>query len=137
LSNGFAATEDPTGLQTICDQLGPATIEEFAQRWFAVLPLPLTEHDQASGYWWELSMRQIEVSQTIVFAQPRHARGFFEARVADNLDIGRPGPRLVAQASETAQSLSHRYPIGAGLASRTRPPRALFDLAVPSPDRPS
>jgi hypothetical protein len=25
-----------------------------------------------------------------VFTQPRHARGFFEALVADNLDIGRP-----------------------------------------------
>ncbi len=56
----------------------------------SVLPLPLTEHDQAAGYWWDLSMRQIEVSRTIVFAQPRHARGFFEALVADNLDIGRP-----------------------------------------------
>jgi len=35
-------------------------------------------------------MRQVEVSRTIVFAQPRHARSFFEALVADNLDIGRP-----------------------------------------------
>ena len=35
-------------------------------------------------------MRQVEVSRTIVFTQPRHARGFFEALVADNLDIGRP-----------------------------------------------
>jgi hypothetical protein len=55
-----------------------------------VLPLPLTDADRAAGYWWELSMRQVEVSRTIVFAQPRHARGFFEALVADNLDIGRP-----------------------------------------------
>src|SRR5438874_2426554 len=35
-------------------------------------------------------MRQIEISRTIVFTAPRHARGFFEALVADNLDIGRP-----------------------------------------------
>jgi hypothetical protein len=35
-------------------------------------------------------MRQIEVSRTLVFDAPRHARGFFEALVADNLDIGRP-----------------------------------------------
>jgi hypothetical protein len=35
-------------------------------------------------------MRQVEVSRTIVFSQPRHARAFFEALVADNLDIGRP-----------------------------------------------
>jgi hypothetical protein len=35
-------------------------------------------------------MRQVEVSRTLVFAAPRHARSFFEALVADNLDIGRP-----------------------------------------------
>src|SRR5213076_1983711 len=45
--------------------------------------------DQA-GYWWELSMRQIETSRTLVFDAPRRARGFFEALVADNLDLGRP-----------------------------------------------
>ena len=90
LSNGFAATDNPAALQQICDRLGPATIEVFVQRWLSVLPLPLTEHDRAAGYWWQLSMRQIEVSRTIVFTAPRHARSFFEALVADNLDIGRP-----------------------------------------------
>jgi hypothetical protein len=90
LSNGFAATDDPAGLQAICDRLGPGTIGVFAERWFSVLPLPLTDADRAAGYWWEISMRQIEVSRTIVFAAPRHARAFFEALVADNLDIGRP-----------------------------------------------
>jgi hypothetical protein len=90
LSNGFATCDDPARLQQICDRLGPAAIDAFAQRWFAVLPLPLTDADRSAGYWWELSMRQVEVSRTIVFAQPRHARGFFEALVADNLDIGRP-----------------------------------------------
>ena len=54
------------------------------------LPLPLTDADRAAGYWWELSMRQIEISRTLVFDAPRHARAFFEALVADNLDIGRP-----------------------------------------------
>src|SRR5215210_9130690 len=90
LSNGFAAADDPAGLQAICDRLGPGTIRVFAERWLAILPTPLTDTDRAAGCWWELSMRQIEVSRTIVFAQPRHARGFFEALVADNLDIGRP-----------------------------------------------
>ena len=90
LSNGFAATDDPAGLQAICDRLGPGQITVFAQRWLAILPVPLTDADRDAGYWWELSMRQVEVSRTIVFAQPRHARGFFEALVADNLDIGRP-----------------------------------------------
>ena len=56
----------------------------------SILPLPLTDADRAAGYWWELSMRQIEVSRTLVFDAPRRARSFFEALVADNLDIGRP-----------------------------------------------
>ncbi len=72
------------------DRLGPGTIEVFAQRWRRRLPMPLTDHDEAAGYWWELSMRQVEVSRTIVFDAPRRARGFFEALIADNLDIGRP-----------------------------------------------
>ena len=90
LSNGFAACSDPVGLQAICDRLGPGGIRVFAERWWSILPLPLTEHDRAAGYWWELSMRQVETSRTLVFDAPRHARGFFEALVTDNLDIGRP-----------------------------------------------
>jgi hypothetical protein len=35
-------------------------------------------------------MRQVEMSRTIVFDAPRRARAFFEATVADNIDIGRP-----------------------------------------------
>src|ERR1019366_3070579 len=54
------------------------------------LPLPLTPADRAAGYWWELSMRQVEVSRTLVFDAPRQARAFFEALIADNLDLGRP-----------------------------------------------
>ena len=55
-----------------------------------VIPTPLGAADRAAGFWWELSMRQVEVSRTIVFDAPRRARDFFEATVADNLDIGRP-----------------------------------------------
>jgi hypothetical protein len=110
LSNGFAAADDPVGLQAICDRLGPATIEAFVKRWLGVLPLPLTEHDRAAGYWWELSMRQVEVSRTLVFTQPRHARGFFEALVADNLDIGRP---------DQIELIFSRHPVRRG-----RPPSA-------------
>src|SRR6516225_10269443 len=90
LSNGFAACADPVALQEICNRLQPGTIEVFAQRWLHRLPLPFGRKDQQAGYWWECSMRQVEVSRTIVFDAPRHARGFFEALIADNLDIGRP-----------------------------------------------
>ena len=54
------------------------------------IPLPLTADDRAAGYWWELSLRQVEVSRTMVFDAPRQARAFFEALIADNLDLGRP-----------------------------------------------
>jgi hypothetical protein len=90
LSNGFASCEDPDALQAICDRLGPQAIQVFFERWMSVLPLPLTPADRQAGYWWELSMRQIEVSRTLVFDAPRGARAFFEALVTDNLDLGRP-----------------------------------------------
>ena len=61
LANGFAATEDPAGLQVICDRLGPTQIQAFFDRWLARLPAPLMQADRTNGYWWELSMRQIEV----------------------------------------------------------------------------
>jgi hypothetical protein len=52
--------------------------------------LPFTPADRAAGYWWDVSMRQVEVSRTLVFDRPRRARAFFEALPADNLDLGRP-----------------------------------------------
>jgi hypothetical protein len=90
LDNGFATTDDPAGLQDVCDSLTPGVIRVFCERWWARLPLPLIEADRAAGYWWDIAMRQIEVSRTLVFDTPRQARGFFEALCTDNLDIGRP-----------------------------------------------
>jgi hypothetical protein len=90
LSNGFASVADPEALQAICDRLGPGTINVFVERWLARLPLPFGAADRHAGYWWETSMRQVETSRTIVFDAPRHARGFFEALIVDNLDLGRP-----------------------------------------------
>ena len=90
LANGFASCDQPGRLQAICDRFGPGDVQGFFDRWMAVIPTPLTSADQAGGYWWELSMRQIEVSRTLVFDDPRRARGFFEALVADNIGVGRP-----------------------------------------------
>ncbi|HEY5987228.1 MAG TPA: hypothetical protein VIV12_12765 [Streptosporangiaceae bacterium] len=90
LSNGFAACEDPAVLQEICGRLGPGHIQVFAERWWARLALPFTRADRQAGYWWDISMRQVEVAKTITFTAPRHARAFFEALAADNLDLGRP-----------------------------------------------
>jgi len=90
LSNGFASCDDPAVLQEICGRLGPGHIQVFAERWWARLPLPFTRADRQAGYWWDISMRQVEVAKTIVFTAPRHARAFFEALAADNLGLGRP-----------------------------------------------
>jgi hypothetical protein len=90
LANGFASCDDPAALQAVCDRFGPDDIQRFFDRWTAVIPTPFTAVDKAAGYFWELSMRQVEVSRTIVFNDPRRARGFFEALVADNIGVGRP-----------------------------------------------
>ncbi len=90
LSNGFASCDDPAALQEICDRLQPGTIEVFAQRWLHRLPMPLGPAGHDAGYWWECSMRQVEVSRTVVFDEPCRDRAFFEALISDNLDIGRP-----------------------------------------------
>ena len=55
-----------------------------------MIPTPFTDTDRAAGYFYELSMRQVEVSRTLVFDDPRRARGFFESLVQDNIGIGRP-----------------------------------------------
>jgi len=90
LANGFSACDDPAAMQAICDRFGPEDIEGFFDRWSMVIPTPFTEDDRRAGYFYELSMRQVEVSRTLVFDDPRRARGFFEALVADNIGIGRP-----------------------------------------------
>lgn len=90
LSNGFAACDRPERLQKICDQLGPGDIQGFFDRWIRRIPAPLTASDRKAGYWWELSMRQIEFSKTVVFDAPRRARAFFESLVTDNIALGRP-----------------------------------------------
>jgi len=90
LANGFATCADPERLQAICDRFGPQDLQGFFDRCTAMIPTPFTARDRAAGYWWELSMRQIEVSRTLVFDDPRRARGFFEALVTDNIGIGRP-----------------------------------------------
>ena len=55
-----------------------------------VIPTPLGASDRAAGYWWELSMRQIEVGRTVDFDAPRRARAFFEALVGTTSTRDRP-----------------------------------------------
>ncbi|HEY2651887.1 MAG TPA: hypothetical protein VGI50_08200 [Solirubrobacteraceae bacterium] len=90
LENGFASCPEPERLQTICDSFSPEHVQAFFDRWITQIPTPLGSEDRAAGYWWELSMRQVEVSRTLVLDDPRRARAFFETLVADNVGIGRP-----------------------------------------------
>jgi hypothetical protein len=90
LDNGFLTCADPTRLQAICDQLGPADVQTFFDRWAARLPSPMTAVDRAAGYSHRLALQQVEVSLTQVFERPVQGRHFFEAVIRDNLDLGRP-----------------------------------------------
>jgi hypothetical protein len=93
-----AAGQRPAGLRLPAARPGrfaghlrrprPTQIQAFCHRWLDALPTPLSGADEVAGYWWELSMRQIETSRTNVF--DALAMPFFEALVADNLDLGRP-----------------------------------------------
>jgi hypothetical protein len=90
LDNGFLACDDPARLQAVCDQLSPADVQAFFDRWVARLPWPLTAADRAAGYRHRLSIWQLEVSLTQVFDRPVQGRHFFEAVIRENLDLGRP-----------------------------------------------
>ena len=110
LANGFASCADPGALQAICDRFGPAHVQGFFDRWASAIPTPFSGDDKAAGYFWELSMRQVEVSRTLVFDDPRRARGFFEALVTDNIGIGRPAEvRAVFGLDRRGHTKDHLY----------------------------
>lgn len=90
LDNGFKSCTDPARLQALCDTLGPQQIAAFVRKWLDRLPLPLTQADRAAGFDYRLSVWQVEISQTLVFAEPVHGRQFFEEVIRENLDLGRP-----------------------------------------------
>ena len=90
LANGFAATSDPARLQELCDMVQAGTLRVFFEYWMNRIPLPLTDAGRDHGCWWQLSMRQIEVSRTLVFDDPRRVRTVFEQLLAGNMNLGRP-----------------------------------------------
>jgi hypothetical protein len=90
LDNGFLSCTGSVQLQAVCDRLGPPQIRAFFAKWLARLPLPLTPEDRAAGDDYRLSVWQVEVSRTQVFAEPVHGREFFEEVIRENLDLGRP-----------------------------------------------
>jgi hypothetical protein len=90
LENGFAWCADPLRLQALCHQLDAAMIRAFVDRWVDQLPWPLTAAERAEGYRHDLSIWQLEVSQTQVFVDPEQGRALVETLIRENLDLGRP-----------------------------------------------
>ena len=105
MDNGFLRCADPTAVQQTCDALTAADIEAFFTRWQAPLPLPLTAAHRTAGFTYRLSILQMEMSLTQVFARPLRGREFFEAVIRENLDLGRPDqvqllfPRKITRAT--------------------------------------
>ena len=90
LSNGCAACDDPAALQEVCDRLGPRPHPGLRRALVGAPAAAVHPRRPPGGYWWDISMRQVEIAKTITFTAPRHARAFFEALAANNLDLGRP-----------------------------------------------
>ena len=90
LDNAFAAVDDVTAVQAICDGLDEDAIAALAARLLRLLPHPFTADDTAAGYRYELSVLQAEFSLTQVLDAPVTGRIFFDQLIRDNLDLGRP-----------------------------------------------
>jgi hypothetical protein len=90
LDNGFCAVDDPGELAGICDTLCWRDIERFWEYWQRHLPSPLSPADRDRGYGYRLSVRQLELSDTRVFARPADVRHWFELMLRDQLALGRP-----------------------------------------------
>jgi hypothetical protein len=109
LANGIATATQPARLQALCDRFGPHDIQAFFDRWIDRIPRPLTDDDRAAGFFWRLSMRQVEVSRTIVFDDPRRARAFFESLVTDNVGVGRPEEVAMVFQRRLTRPTKHPY----------------------------
>jgi hypothetical protein len=90
LDNGLRAVDDPTAAHRVCARLGAGHVRDLLGRMMAIVPNPLTVEDRRSGFDWAFSIAQLEISDTMVFDQPRRARAWFEAAIGCHLDLGRP-----------------------------------------------
>ena len=116
LSNGFASCDDPAALQAICDRFGPGTVQVWFERWMARIPLPLADADRNAGYWWELSMRQVETSRTWSSTRRPCPRVLRSAAVREH-GPGPPGERRAAVPPRQA-AVGHEPAAGGGFKTR-------------------
>lgn len=89
LDNGFRSCADAQALGEICASLSDRHIQAFFERWVARLPCPFTAAERVR-YDYQLSLRQLELSDTRVFDRPAAGRAWFEQTIRDQLDLGRP-----------------------------------------------
>lgn len=90
LDNGFRSCADPAALAAICSRLSARDVWAFFRRWQRLLPSPFTDEDRDRGYRYQLAFRQLELSDTRVFARPQAGRQWFEQVLRDQLTLGRP-----------------------------------------------
>ncbi|AQZ63185.1 unnamed protein product [[Actinomadura] parvosata subsp. kistnae] len=90
LDNGIRDCAEPRAAQHLADTLDAGHVRGFLNRWLSRLPSPLTGADQAAGFGYDWSIRQIEFSDTAVFDQPANGRAWFDAAIKEHLDLGRP-----------------------------------------------
>ena len=90
LDNGLYDVDDPVLARRLAKSLHAGHILSLYSRLQQAAPSILTPADQALGYRYDFAIRQMEVSSTAVFDQPRNGRAFFESVIRDHLDLGRP-----------------------------------------------
>ncbi len=90
LDNGFRSCADPQALAAICARLSARHVWGFFRRWQRLLPSPFSDEDRQRGYRYQLAFRQLELSDTRVFARPEQGRQWFEQVLRDQLTLGRP-----------------------------------------------
>jgi hypothetical protein len=130
LDNGFATVEDPAGLQSLCDELGPEQIQALLDKWLAILPGALSDADRDAGYRYELSILQAEFSLTQVLDQPVSGRVFFEHARPQQPRRRPPGPGQpgLRPADQTQRTAGHAWPVPHSGDHRGRHPECVHRL---------
>ena len=97
-----ASCAQPERLQELCDRFGPQMCSRPST---AGSQDPDTAHPLRPGRWLPVgASRQVEISRTLVFDDPRPARRFFEALVADKIGIARREQVAVAFARQVRKT---------------------------------
>ncbi len=108
-ANAFMGTREPKAPQKTCDSLTEAEIRRVADRWvYRVLPTLTYEQRHDTGFKYEWSMAQLEVSHNLVF------RGSYPSPsssiVTSISTAGSWAPRRSRRSSDGREQLARRRP---------------------------